>query len=199
MNTRIPVVNADLRKRVVATDTRRMIGYLLWLVLWIAGAVFFNLGHETYPEERKLLGWKLAAWIMTALILGFFLFRIYRFFTDRTVRGVILSSGLSHTYTAGQDPGFSKKGYDFRLHIKLRILCDDGKTKRIHFEQKNNSYFCYRAGERILRFHGLPYPINLSSAAEHGYVCPSCGRVYPSLPDRCEDCRYSVPDPEEFL
>lgn len=198
MKPGIPTMYADLRKRVLSTDIRRIVGYLLWLSLWITGAVFFNLGHKTYPEERKLLGWKLAVWILAALILGFFLFRIYRFFTDRTFSGTILSAGLSHTYTAGQDPGFSGKSYDFRLHTKLRIRCDDGKLRRIHFEQKNNSYFCYHEGERILHFHGLPYPINLSPDAEHGYVCPCCGRVSPTLPDHCEDCRFSVPDPKAF-
>lgn len=195
----IPKQNRDLRHYVLRRDIGRLLLYLLWIFLWCMGALAYNLNHQTYPPERLMLGWKLAIWIATAVILGFFLFRIHAFFFDRAFVGTLESVGLSHTYTGSRDPGVLRSAqYDFRLHKVLIVRLENGKRKRICIEEKQGSYVYYRIGDRLIGLHGLPYPINLDADKKTGYACAACGRIHPQRFPLCDQCGHSLLDASQL-
>lgn len=196
---RIPQTNKDLRRYVLRRDLGKLALYLLWTVAWGTGAVAYNLNHTTYPPERLLLGWRLVLWMAVGLGIGFFLFRIHRMLADRSVSGVLTESGLSRGYATSSDPGGLKAvTYDFRLYKVLRLRLANGRRKRIRIEEKQGSYLYYREGDRLVSFHGLPYPINADATGEQGWLCAACGRVHPSKLDACDQCGFSLIDPKEL-
>lgn len=192
----IPKKNKDLRRYVLKNDLLRILGFVLWVALWWGGAIAFNNNHQTYPDERRMVGWRLYLWLGIAVITGFLIFRLWKFLTDRTFRGRIMSNDNSRSYTQSQDPGSSE--YDFRLNTKLKIQQPNGAVRRIRFEQKNGFYTYYYEGTEILHLHGLPYPINLDKSGKNGSVCSACGTWYQSKRDRCDVCNHTIIDPEDL-
>lgn len=196
---RIPEQYRDLRRHVFLTDLRRIVGYVLWVALFLGSAVFYNYNHQTYSDDRKMLGWRLFALIVFALVTGFFLFRIWKFFTDRTFSGKIEQSGLTHDYTPSDTPyGFKPASYAERIRKKIRIRTSSGRVRRLRFDQRIGSYWYYAEGQEIVHFHGCPYPLNLDPEAPHGYVCVACGKMHGSLTEECDACFLSMIDPKEI-
>lgn len=197
---RIPKNHRDLSRHVLRRELLRIVTFLLWVGAFLAGALYYNYGHRHLPERRLLLGWKLWVWMAAAVLLGFLLFRVWRLFTDRAAHGVITQSTLSRSYDSSKDPGgYTAVDYDFRLNTRLRVTTPSGRRVRMRFEQKNGFYQYYHEGEEILRYRGLPYPINLSPDAPYGYVCVACGRHHDAFSSHCEACGLSMIHPTEAL
>lgn len=195
----IPERNRDLCRYVRRQDIRRAILFLLWVAAWVSGAIAYNLNHQTYPPERKLIGWKFALLVCCAVAVGFFLFRVWKCFTDRTFCAVVEDAGLSHTYSAPSDPVKTKLlNYDFRTNTRLILRRADGKQRRLSFEEKENFYWYYANGKALVKFHGLPYPVCTDPAAPDGYLCAACGRIHKKMPAFCEHCGMTVIDPKEI-
>lgn len=218
MKRRIPRANRDVRRLVAWRKIRRIGGYVLWLAAFWFCAWFYNDSHQTYPPERRLIGWRLAIFMAVAALTGFFLFRVWRFFFHRTVEGEIVLSELSHTYTTSADPRTVKiLNYDFREHTYLVIRTDKGKKRRIRFEQKTGFYLYYYPGSYICRFSELPYPIcdparrcqprveespvARAARAHHddlsgGRMCVACGFLNRGE-ETCDRCGLSLIDPAD--
>lgn len=194
---RIPKQYKDLRRHVLVRDLRKLILFAVWMLVFWGNALLYNYNHQTYPPERRFVGWRMALFLAIVAVLGFFVFRMWTFFTDRTYAATVFRSGLSHSYSPPDEPyGIKAANYDFRTNTKLEVAID-GKEKRhrLHFEQKNGCYWYYNEGERILHFHGLPYPLNLDPTAPHGYICLACGRIHKTYQPTCEFCFLSLVDP----
>ena len=200
---RLPKQNRDLKRYVLKKDIRRVVLYLLWMLAWYSGAVFYNYSHQTYPPERRMEGWRLLLWMLASAALGFFFFRIYLFFTDKSYRGVITVSGLSQSYEASRDPGLSNSiDWDFRLNTALRISVPGEKqTRRVHFEQKRGFYFYYYEGTEILKLRGLPYPLAVGNRHPDALpkVCLACGQIAGTDETQCSVCFHTLVDPETLL
>ena len=196
---KIPKKNTDLRRHVLRRDLLRILGCLLWVALLVGGAVAYNNAHQTYPDYRRMVGWRMALWVGLAVLSGFFIFRMWKFFTDRACVGTIVTSGLSHTYTASPDPGATNGvDYDFRTNTALRLRLDNGKLRRLRFEQKPGFYLYYHEGERVAKFRGLPYPTNLDPDQTHGCICSACGAWRKDHLDYCEVCGMTLIDPKDL-
>ena len=215
MKCRIPHDNRDLIRFVRWQRIRRIGGYLLWLTIFLLSAWFYNDAHQTYPPERRMVGWRLAVLMFAAAVTGFFIFRMWKFFSHRTVEGRIEQSALSHTYTTTDDPGQMKTiNYDFREHTYLIVRTDKGKKRRIRFEQKTGFYLYYYPGSYICRFSELPYPIcdparrcrpdveQTRAAQRHhddlseGRICVACGFLNRGH-EICDRCGLSLIDPKD--
>ena len=193
---KIPKQNRDLARYVLKKDILRLFGLAVWLAAWLGGAMLYNNNHQTYPPERRMIGWRLWLWMGIALVIGFFLFRVSKSLFDKSFRGVITENANSRGYTPSQDPGRTTVGsYDFRLHTRLRVRTADGRRKRIGFEQKDGFYSYYHEGNEILHLRGLPYPIHLDPTHPHGCVCSACGTWYKSYQTRCDTCHHTIIDP----
>ncbi len=197
---KLPPQNADLRRYVLKKELRRVLLYLLWLAVFYGAAVSYNLNHQTYPPEKRMEGWRMLVWMLIAAGIGFFLFRIHQFITRRALVGKIMTSKLSHTYTATEEPLHGRRdgGYDFRLHTALILKKPNGKKQHMRFEQKTGSYQYYCEGADLIRFRSLPYPLNLDPNASHGYVCVACGRMHKSYQAHCDQCGLSLIDPKDI-
>ncbi len=217
MKPRIPRKNRDLRRYVARRRILAIGGYVGLIGIFLASALAYNAAHTTYQPYRLMLGWKLAIWMGASVVLGFFIFRIGKLLTDRSFEGEILSSDLFHTYTSSRDPGVGKPvSYDFRLHKTLVIRTDDGKKRKLRFEQKTGSYLYYYPGTHICHFAGLPYPVSdpdRRTAPERkrrlptdlpqddlseGAVCVACGMLNPVEQNRCGCCGMSLIDPADI-
>lgn len=194
---KIPKEYEDLRRHILKTDIRRLVLFALWMALFLAGALYYNDSNKTSLTSPQITGWRLAIYLFCVGVLGFFLFRVWKFFTDRTYVGTIQKSGLSHTYSASEDPyAFKPLTYDYRTNTALEII-PEGKKKahRLRFEQKIGSYWYYDEGQTVIRFHGCPYPLNVDPTAPHGYICVACGRMHKTYQDECDACFLSLIDP----
>lgn len=194
---KIPKKNRDLAVYVRRRDLIRLIGFVIWVALLIGGALFYNHEHQTYPDYRRMVGWRMAIWVAAALISGFLIFRLWKFFSDRSFSGTVVDAGLSRTWSASDDPG-GATDYDFRLKTRLRVRTERGRHRRIRFEQKLGFYLYYHEGNHVVHFHGLPYPINTDPAASAGYVCSVCGHHSKERIDLCPACRKSMIDPADL-
>ncbi len=192
-NLKLPTHYTDLQRFVIRRRIGRTIGWILFVAAWVSGAVMYNLNHKTYPPERRMIGWKMVLWIIAGAIVGAFLFKLWQMMLDRTLVGTVRRSELSRSYSSTQDVAGSRD-YDFRTNTVLCLQLNNGKRKRIRFEQKNGFYLYYREGERLVKFSGLPYPINLDPDATHGCVCAACGRWVQKKAPRCEACGLSLID-----
>ena len=215
---RIPKRYRDVRRYVLFRRTAKIAGYLLWNGCFYLSALAYNDAHQTYPPEKRLLGWRLALWLAAGLLIGFIVFRMWKLFTCGAMSGVILKSGISHSYTSSEDPGAMKGAdYDFRVRSALVVDTGRGKPKRLCFEQKNGFYLYYYPGTRCCRFGGLPYPIcdpvgsprpkrdpiHGSEAAfddpSGGCVCVACGFLNRAPNSPCANCGLTVIDPAEVF
>ena len=199
--SQIPKQYKALRRYVFLKDLKKILLWTGWTVLCLLGALSYNYNHQTYPPERRMVGWRLVLWILATALLGFLIFRCWEFFTQRTLRGRIENSGLSYSYTPSNTPvgkGVSKFDFDFRTNTALRVRLANGKKVGLRFEQKNGFYHYYYEGNEILRFHGLPYPILLDPEAPHGYLCVACGRVHPKMQPLCDACALPLIDPKDL-
>ena len=194
---RIPRKNRDLKLYVLRRDLFRVLGYILWVFALYMGAWSYNYNHPNYPHYRLIVGWKMAIWILFAVISGFLLFRIWKLFCDCTFSGIIEVASLSRSYSSSNDPG-KGNDYDFRLNTYLTVRTESGKKRRIRFEQKPGFYLYYHEGNRVTHLHGLPYPVNTDPTAPHGYVCSACGAHHERFADRCHTCNHSLIDPQEI-
>lgn len=196
---RIPQEHRDLIRYVRRKQWRRALGCLLFLGLWLYTALAYNREHATYSPEKRFVGGRMALWMGVGAVLGFFLFRIYRFVTQRTVAGTIFAEKTSHTYASSADPGaFRPVQYAERIHVVLRIKGTRGKTRRVRFEQKNGFYRYYAHGARVVRFAELPYPVRLDADETTGLVCAACGEWHTAEHTHCEKCGHTLLRPEEL-
>ena len=193
---RIPKQNRDLWRFVLRRDLKSLFLWAVWVLLWGGGALAYNANHTTYPPERQILGWRLALWLLAGATVGFFLFRLSRVFFQRTRSGVLISSGLSRDYAPSQDPGKGRLSYDYRLNKVLHLRRPNGKRLRVRIEEKPGSYVYYREGDRLVRLHGLPYPLNLDAREEQGTLCVACGCVHKTKVPLCVSCGLSLIDVE---
>ena len=195
---KIPPKYRDLRRYTRIRTLRRILGYVLWLAVWIGSVISYNRNHQTYPDHRRFVGWRLGLVLAVIVLSGFVLFRLWKLITNRTQCGLIERSGLSRSYSASNDPGASRTDYEFRLNTALVIRKKNGKTKRFHFEQKEGFYRYYHEGNRVVRFRELPYPLNLNPDAPHGYVCSACGFWQKTYTPQCGNCKLSLIDPKDL-
>lgn len=184
-----------LRRRVIKKDALRLSFYLLFLAAWLFGALGYNAEYQKDPLHRGITDWRLALWMLAAVLIGFFLFRVYKTVFHPTVLGVIAKTGFSNAYTHGEGTKSESMEYDFRRRSVLHVTTDKQKKRRVRFEQKIGSYLYYQTGERILRLHGFAYPLNLDPSAPHGYVCVGCGRIHKEHLPECEKCALPLIDP----
>lgn len=195
---KIPKKNRDLANYVCRRDIIRLVCFALWVALLIGGALFYNYEHPSYPEYRRMVGWRMAVWATGSVVSGFLLFRVWKIFLDRSFSGTIIDAGLSRSWSASDDPG-AATDYDFRLKTSLKVRTDKGRLRRIRFEQKPGFYLYYHEGERVAKLRGLPYPVNLDPTAKSGCVCSACGAWRREKAPHCEACGMSLIDPEELI
>ncbi len=194
---KIPPQNNDLRRYVRKKDIQRILFFLIWMALWIGGTAFYIHGNSSPTSPSLLHGWRMWVLLGAITVIGFFLFRIWKFFTDRSFEGTILTSDNLHDYSPSRDPGtMDGVHYDFRLNTAVRVLDTKGKQHRIRFEQKDRFYNYYYPGTHVVHLRGLPYPLRTDDT--EGYLCAACGRIYDQKPHVCEACGHSLIDPRDL-
>lgn len=196
---KIPSKNADLRRYVLREDGFRLLGFAAWIAFWTFGVILFNRNRENLPESARLVGWKMILFLVLLYLVGGLVCKIWRLFSRPTLRGKVLSSSLTHSYSSSGDPGLLRDAdYEFRTNAKLILVTGKGKRRSVVFEQKPGSYVYYSEGREILRFHGLTYPLALEQKPGEPYLCVACGNFTPDADAPCPICRHSIINPAEI-
>ena len=194
---KIPSKYKDLRRYVFKNDCKRVLLFALWILLWCVAVVYYNRQNASSIASRPLSGWRLWVLLAAVTVIGFFLFRIWKFFTDRAFSGVILSSDNLHDYSPSKDPSTTGAlRYEFRLNTAILVRDDNQKKHRLRFEQKDGFYTYYYEGTRVIHLRGLPYPIRTDE--KEGYICAACGRIHATLQSHCDVCSHSLIDPKDL-
>lgn len=217
---RLASQNRDLLLYIRRRRAFRIVLFVAWVALLCVCALLYNRSHEVSILPR-IVGWRLAVWILAAVISGLFLFRIPGLFFDRSFEGVVVRSGLSHSYSPSADPGAGRStSYGFRLNTVLIVRTDNGKLRRIRFEEKPGFYLYYHEGNYIRHISGLPYPIadparmtdlpidgtsldddstgNTVIDPRTAYLCAACG-YFSRESTVCPHCGHSLIDPKVFF
>lgn len=217
---RLALQNRDLLLYVRRRRVVRMILFIAWVALLGVCALFYNRSHEVSILPR-IVGWRLAVWILAAVVSGLFLFRVPQLFLDRSFEGIIVRSGLSHSYSSSADPKSGRAtSYGFRLNTVLLVRTPNGKLRRIRFEEKPGFYLYYHEGNYIRHISGLPYPIadparmtdlpidgtsldddstgNTVVDPRVASLCAACGH-FSRASAFCPHCGHSLIDPKSFF
>lgn len=194
---KIPAKYRSLHRYVLKNDLKRILLFLFWMLFWCAGIYYYNLQNASSIASKPLSGWRLWLLLGIVTVIGSCVFRLWKFFTDRSFSGVILSSDNLHDYSPSKDPSATGAlRYEFRLNTAIRVKDDKQKKHRLRFEQKNGFYTYYYEGTRVIHFRGLPYPIRTDE--KEGYICVACGRIYSAYEDTCEGCSHALIDPKDL-
>lgn len=196
-NDRLKKTNADIANLVSKNDRRIWTRFAVWSVLVMA---FYLLMLYNSVLEYKGGFWAL---ILLPVIpcAVFLLVGGLRLF-DPAFEGRVTKVVFSVRLEASGNP---------------RLLCSDGTTKRVggaNMRARQVNYVKFfvtdrrgkqhryavqlpnkrtdlgiKVGDRIRKYHGLPYPILLSNPAS---ICPVCGNVNQKNDPVCYDCSFSV-------
>ena len=101
------------------------------------------------------------------------------------------TSGTPRLYSDGstQRTGSSMRARQVN-YVKFFVTDRRGKQHRYAVQLPNRrTDLGIKVGDRIRKYHGLPYPILLSNPAS---ICPVCGNVNQKNDPVCYDCSFSV-------
>ncbi len=214
-NKKIPPINRDLILHLRRRRTIRLLLLIGWITVFMVSLVMYNQSHET-SVLPKITGWRLLVWIFAVVIGGVLLLRIPQLFFCKTFEGVILRSTLSRTYSSSDDYNQSSSN-GVRTNTSLRIRTNNGKIKRIRFEEKNGFYLYYHEGNYLCRLSGFTFPVvdpcrsaTVETAGQpadedttsatvrdpmNSFLCVVCGHLNAEH-SVCDQCGHSLIDPK---
>ena len=174
---KIPDKNKDLRRYAVWRDLKYLLGFLTYVAVMAAAFIFFLARRN---EDLKPLHWCVYI-IYPAAVLGsgWFIFRMTRFFRDKSFSGEIASMSFSRDFGRGIN---REARFSIDYHTYRTIVVKDGRGKRRRvkvtlFDDGYDGYF--EEGKTLLNYRGLNYPICPESEAEGAHICTVCGvRTY---------------------
>ena len=169
----IPKENRDLCKYALWRNLWRLLGYAAYVAVLAGAFAFFLSGRHEDAEPLKW--WVYPLFAVIVAVSGWFIFNMTRFFSDRTVYGVIEEMSFERNF----DRGLNRKAgisIDDHTYVKMKIRTPGGKIRRIRVMLFDDGYDGYYAeGRTALKYRGLNYPICLEAEEEGAHICAVCG------------------------
>lgn len=174
---KIPNKNKDLRRYAVWRNLKYVLGFVTYVALMAAAFLFFLNGRN---EDLDPLHWCVyIIYPAVVLVSGWFIFRMTRFFTDKSFSGKIESMSFSRDFGRG----INRRGrFSFDYHTYRTVVVRDGKGRKRRarvtlFDDGYDGYF--KEGRTLVNYRGLNYPVCLESEDEGAHICTVCGvRTY---------------------
>ena len=169
----IPKQNRDVRRYAFANIVKFPLFYLAYIAFF-AYAFFF------YLERRPVsLGsfpwWVYLIFALVVLVSGWIVCRMGKWLFDVDLCGRIESYKFVRNYGRGLSRG-AKTVTDFHTYIKITVITDKGKKKRVTFPLFEDGYDgYYKNGSLLIKYKGLNYPICPDSEVEGAHICAVCG------------------------
>lgn len=193
---RLEQSNPDIAHHVQNNDRRIRIRFAIWTILLL---LFYLFVVYTPVLERKGLFWALI--LLPVIPCAVFVFvgglRLFDPAFEGEVTKVVFSvrldvagnpRGLSATRTGrvGAGGGSARQVN----YTKFFVTDKRGRQHRYAVQLPNNRIdLGIKVGDRIRKYHGLPYPIFLSDPAS---ICPICGSSNHKSDPYCFDCGGSI-------
>lgn len=194
---KIPYENPDIQA--IAKQTNRR-----FLVKWlITTAVFLMLAVAFFPTAAAHYGIPVAILLALGLvILPFFACGGWEWITDRGFTGVVTELDFSvrlemyRTSRGGVVRG-SRRRYHTRAHdarqtnyCKVTACTDDDSVKTFTIRLPGDSEsFPLKVGDRIVKYHGLPFPAIVGCKTP---FCVVCGQMDDDGKGECRGCGCSL-------
>ena len=196
-NDQLKKTNPDIANLVSKNDRRIWVRFAVWSVLTMA---FYCLVVYHPVLEHKGLGWALVLLLVIPCAV-FLLAGGLRLF-DPAFEGKVTKVVFSVRLDASDNPRLAvSRGSNRQVgaggmsarqvnYTKFFVTDRRGKQHRYAVQLPNNrTDLGIKVGDRIRKYHGLPYPILLSDPAS---ICPVCGSVNQKNDPVCYDCSFSV-------
>ena len=186
--------NPDIAELVVKNDRHILVRFGIWSVLVMA---FYFLVVYTPVLEYKGLFWALI--LLPLIPVSVFIFvgglKLFDPAFEGEVTNVVFSVRLEVGNKMGG--GVSRAGRSIATtssrqvnYTKFFVTDRRGKQHRYAVQLPNNrTDLGIKVGDRIRKYHGLPYPILLSDPTS---ICPVCGSVNHKNDPACYDCSFSI-------
>ena len=166
---------------------RRQAFLLVGIWILAAGLLWGFLLHGYFAPR---IGWRLSLTILfTICIVPVFHVKLWRFFTDRSFTGTVLSVRHKETLTSPKNdprPTATVPLY----HIYLTVQTESGTIKK-HIESLEPLYhdLWYRTGDRVIYHRGTMFPLIVGGRD----VCAYCGHEFITDSRICRDCGMESP------
>lgn len=194
LRERLQKSNPDIARHVQKKDKKICIRFALWTVLLLV--FYFSVVYAEILRSKGLFWALLMVLIIPAGVFvsvgGFQLLdpafegRITK--VKFSIRMEVASQGRASVNGYGS----AKGGMRARQvnYVKLFVEDEKGRVHRYAMQLPDNRVeLGYKAGERVRKYHGLPYPILLSDPVS---ICPICGSANHKTDPYCFDCGYSI-------
>jgi hypothetical protein len=193
----IPQENSDLLSLVNRNDRRFLVKWLIFTALCLIPAI------AVFPYASAYYGVPVAL----LLLLGFIVFPFlicggWDVLTDRGFSGTVESLDFSVRLEMHRTSGVSaikgtRKGYHSRSqdarqtnYCAVLVTTDEGKTQTLTLRLPGDTdAFPLKAGDRIVKYRGLPYPAIVGCKTP---FCAVCGNVDDDGKGECRSCGCSL-------
>lgn len=194
---KIPYENEDLIALVKEHDRRFLLKWLLTTAAILLFEVFF-----LFRTAAAYVGGLQAALLCAGLpVLPFLIYGGVEWLRDRSFTGRVLSTHFTvhleiYSRIGGgisrksMRPYMSMRGYNQVNHCKMLIESDDGRiqTRTVRMPADSET-FPLREGDRIVKYHGLPFPVIVGCKTP---FCVACGHMDDDGKGECRGCGCSL-------
>jgi len=160
---------------------------LFILGLWIGYAL--SQGRSLFEPTSAL--------VALLMLLPFWPFHAHKVLFGKTYYATVKAAKVRDVYKTSM-VGFGGRGFRSGGRINMTQVCtltlstDDGDMEWLEVYGKNAVYGYYRAGDRVLKVKGLPYPVKCPISREAEFLCPRCGNYVSAGARRCSWCRAEI-------
>ena len=193
---KIPFENPDLIEIVRANDRR----FLRRWLCTTAAILLFEILFLFRTAVEYVGGLQAALLCVGLLVIPFFAFGGVAWVRDKSFVGTVLSTQFSVRLEAfsrigggigkGGRPYASTRGYNQVNYCKMTIRSDDESvhTRTVRLPGDSET-FPLRVGDRIVKYHGLPFPVILGCKTP---FCVVCGHMDNDGKGECRGCGCSL-------
>lgn len=173
----------------------RLVLFLIWCGVWAESAIrYYNLDYVDFSFMNP----RIYIIPVVIIVLGIWIFKPYRFFTDRTRCGFIEDITFIQGYNARMGGG-ARMGNKFvsarntvqvKNAVTVTVTGSDGKKSVKKMAAFENFSKLYKKGSAVSVISGvdLPIPLEEGIVPRGRCLCTKCGSFEPSDYRRCNMC-----------
>jgi len=188
-------LDPTLVKRLKKHGLRRCLRALIPALLWWAAVVTAWLCFQRYSDGGRTE--VTATFVILLLILPFWPFGLLKKLIGTTYYAEV--TGVRYAQQRKNSIFLPSRTEARNAEIEVAVVTlktDSGDIKQLVFTEdglfKKEMY--YKPGDRVLKIHGLKFPIKCPLPEDEPTVCPRCGNFIRPEQDRCGWCRLKLSD-----
>jgi len=173
----------------------RLVLFLAWCGIWTESAIrYYNLDYVDFSPMNP----RIYIIPVIILVIGLWVFKPYRFFTDKTMCGSIERIAFSDGYTARMGGGARMGGKSVSARhaekikntVTVTVVNDEGKrsVKKMTTFVNFNKLYKEGSGVSVICGVDIPIPFDKTVIPQGRCLCTKCGSFEPLDYKRCNMC-----------